>query len=105
MMMLFQMSQADITTPRGDHCKAGELEGIITSIPAPHKKQQEAKHCEPHIAQSYWFRCPACKFDWQQWIKPSIIFVSLSSITDTCPNCRTRHVPACGMVLNPKGPW
>jgi hypothetical protein len=45
-------------------------------------------------------RCPECKFEWREWIKPSIIFVSLSLVTDACPNCRRKHVPACRMGLS-----
>ena len=28
------------------------------------------------------------------------MFVSLSFVTDTCPNCRRKHVPASSMGLN-----
>jgi hypothetical protein len=58
---------------------------------------QSAEHCEKHNSQPYWFRCPACSFDWREWIKPSITFVSLSFITERCPNCGKRNVPACAM--------
>ena len=45
-------------------------------------------------AQNYWFKCPVCKYDWSSWLKPSIVFVSLSFVTDQCPNCQKKHVPA-----------
>jgi len=40
------------------------------------------------------FKCSACGYDWPSLLMPSIIFVSLSFVTDQCPNCQKRHVPA-----------
>jgi hypothetical protein len=45
-------------------------------------------------AEKYWFKCSACGYDWPSLLMPSIIFVSLSFVTDQCPNCQKRHVPA-----------
>jgi hypothetical protein len=81
---------------------ANELQVFITpdeSIRAVYDTEQAAESSEPRIAQPCWSRCPACQFDWREWVRSSIIFVSLSFITDTCPNCRKRHVPACATVL------
>jgi hypothetical protein len=36
----------------------------------------------------------ACDYDWPRLLMPSIIFVSLSFVTDQCPNCGKKHVPA-----------
>jgi hypothetical protein len=46
------------------------------------------------VADNYWFKCQACDYDWPRLLMPSIIFVSLSFVTDQCPNCGKRHVPA-----------
>jgi hypothetical protein len=46
------------------------------------------------VADNYWFRCSACDYDWPSLLMPSIIFVSLSFVTDQCPNCGEKHVPA-----------
>jgi hypothetical protein len=46
------------------------------------------------VADNYWFRCSACDYDWPSLLTPSIIFVSLSFVTDQCPNCGKKHVPA-----------
>jgi len=46
------------------------------------------------VAEKYWFRCSVCGYDWPSLLMPSIIFVSLSFVTDQCPNCQKRHVPA-----------
>jgi hypothetical protein len=46
------------------------------------------------VAENYWFKCPACGYDWPSLLMPSIIFVSLSFVTDQCPNCQKKHVPA-----------
>ena len=46
------------------------------------------------VAENYWFKCSACDYDWPSLLTPSIIFVSLSFVTDQCPNCRKKHVPA-----------
>jgi hypothetical protein len=53
-----------------------------------------ANHAETKPARAYWFKCPSCAYDWASWLKPSIIFVSLSFVTDRCPNCRKKHVQA-----------
>ena len=53
-----------------------------------------ASHAETKTARAYWFKCPSCEYDWASWLKPSIIFVSLSFVTDRCPNCRKKHVQA-----------
>jgi hypothetical protein len=45
-------------------------------------------------AVNYWFKCSACDYDWPSLLTPSIIFVSLSFVTDQCPNCGKKHVPA-----------
>jgi hypothetical protein len=38
-------------------------------------------------------------FEWATWLKPSITFISLSFVTERCPNCRRKHVPAFSMVV------
>jgi hypothetical protein len=45
-------------------------------------------------AENYWFKCSACDYDWPRLLMPSIIFVSLTFVTDRCPNCGKKHVPA-----------
>jgi hypothetical protein len=103
-MMLLQTSHEDIgALGREPWAAATELQAIIGtdgSIRAVYDTEQAAESTEARIAQPYWFRCPACQFDWREWVRPSIIFVSLSFITDTCPNCKKRHVPACAKGLN-----
>ena len=81
---------------RLDRDKGGIASGHDNSISSL-QNAQLAEHCEKHNSRPYWFRCPACSFDWREWIKPSITFVSLSFITERCPNCGKRHVPACAM--------
>jgi hypothetical protein len=63
----------------------GELDQKIGDI---------AEHSERSTTQNYWFRCPACKYDWSTWLRPSISFVSLAFVTDQCPNCQRKHVAA-----------
>jgi hypothetical protein len=46
------------------------------------------------VAENYWFKCSACDYDWPRLLMPSIIFISLSFVTDQCPNCGKKHVPA-----------
>ena len=46
------------------------------------------------VADNYWFKCSACDYDWPRLLMPSIIFISLSFVTDQCPNCGKKHVPA-----------
>ena len=104
-MMLLKSLTADITPLAQGHCGAGKLEVAITDIrddpiSALRDLQQAAECCERHITQPYWFRCPACNFEWREWLTPSIIFVSLSFVTNTCPNCRRRHVSASRMGSN-----
>jgi predicted RNA-binding Zn-ribbon protein involved in translation (DUF1610 family) len=103
--MLFQSVSADITPLAHGHCGVGKLEIAITDIrddltSALRDLQQAAGRCERHITDPYWFRCPACNFEWREWLRPSIIFVSLSFVTNTCPNCGRRHVSASRMGLN-----
>jgi hypothetical protein len=103
--MLFQSVTADITPLAQGHSGVGELETAIADIrddlaSALHDPQQAAERCERRITPPYWFKCPECNFEWREWLRPSIIFVSLSFVTDTCPNCRRRHVSACRMGLN-----
>ena len=104
-MMLLRTSKEDIGALGREPWAAHELQAIIAadkSIRPVYDTEQAEESAGPRIARPYWFifRCPACQFDWREWIRPSIIFVSLSFVTDTCPNCRRRHVPACGMGLN-----
>jgi hypothetical protein len=54
-----------------------------------------AEYAEVQIAHNYRFKCPACQYDWSAWRGPSIVFVSLSFVTDQCPNCQKKRVPAC----------
>jgi uncharacterized protein with PIN domain len=49
---------------------------------------------ETQTARSYGFKCPSCKYEWTSWLKPSITFVSLSFVTDGCPNCQRKYVQA-----------
>ncbi len=53
-----------------------------------------AEQSEIGSARNYWFKCPVCHYDWATWLTPSITFVSLSFVTDQCPNCQKKHVPA-----------
>jgi predicted RNA-binding Zn-ribbon protein involved in translation (DUF1610 family) len=68
--------------------RAGQAEGEL-----PH---EIGSTTEPglRVAENYWFNCPACGYDWPSLLMPSIIFVSLSFVTDQCPNCQKKHVPA-----------
>jgi hypothetical protein len=52
-------------------------------------------YSETQPARNYCFKCPSCKYDWTTWLRPSITFVSLSFVTDDCPNCHKRGVQAC----------
>jgi hypothetical protein len=99
-MMLLERSNHDIS-PLAD-IRLDTDEGRLASVPdsiSSLENAQAAEHCEKHNSQPYWFRCPACSFDWREWIKPSITFVSLSFVTERCPNCGKRHVPACAMGI------
>ena len=92
-------SETEIAAPEQQHLGADELRTAMVAIldksfSVFHDVRQTAETSEIQIAQPYWFRCPTCKFDWPTWLKPSIMFVSLSFVTDECPNCRRKHVPA-----------
>jgi hypothetical protein len=92
-------SETEIAALEQQHLGADELRTAMVAIldkPVPvfHDVRQTAETSEIPIAQPYWFRCPTCKFDWPTWLKPSIMFVSLSFVTDECPNCRRKGVPA-----------
>jgi hypothetical protein len=52
-------------------------------------------YSETQTARNYRFECPSCNYDWATWLKPSITFVSLSFVTDDCPNCYKKYVQAC----------
>jgi hypothetical protein len=100
-MMLLETSSHEIS-PLADICLDMEEEDGIASVPDSISSLENALAAErrkKHNSQLYWFKCPACSFDWREWIKPSITFVSLSFITERCPNCGKRHVPACAMGL------
>jgi hypothetical protein len=104
-MMLLKSLTADITPLAQGHCGAGKLEVAITDIrddpiSALRDLQQAAECCERHITQPYWFICTECNFEWREWLKASIVFVSLSFVTSRCPNCRRKHVSASRMGLN-----
>jgi hypothetical protein len=58
------------------------------------------KRFEIQIAQSYRFRCLICNFEWATWLKSSITFVSPSFVTERCPNCRRKRVPAFQIASN-----
>jgi len=84
-MMLLQSPNADITPP-AQRFGLDELHLAITairddSISSLADLQGATESSEPHIVQPYWFSCPECKFDWREWLKLSIIFVSLSFIS------------------------
>jgi hypothetical protein len=97
-MMLLELSSHDFS-PLGDIRLDTDEDGIpsVSDSISSLQNAQAAERCEKHNSQPYWFSCPACSFDWREWIKPSITFVSLSFITERCPNCGKRHVPACAM--------
>jgi hypothetical protein len=102
--MLFQSVTADVIPQGQGHGGADKLQPAIADIhddpiSALRDLEQAPECCERHITQPYWFRCPACNFEWREWLTPSIIFVCLSFVTNTCPNCRRRHVSASRMGL------
>src|SRR6516165_6244075 len=77
----------------------GDLQTAMSAIrdspiPVFNNVRQTAATDERTSTQSCWFKCSSCKFDWRSWLQPSIIFVSLSFITERCPNCRRNHVPS-----------
>ena len=103
--MLLPSVTADIMPLAHGHCGAGKLETAITDIrddlaSTLRDVQQVAECCDRHVTKPYWFRCAACNFEWREWLKVSIVFVSLSFVTSRCPNCRKRHVSASWMGLN-----
>jgi hypothetical protein len=102
-MMLLQSVTTDITPLAQGHCGAGQLQAAITDIrddlASALRDLQQVERCERHAMQPYWFICPTCNFEWREWLRPSVIFVSLSFVTNTCPNCRRRHVSASRMGL------
>jgi hypothetical protein len=65
----------------------GSNDELRVAIAAPNSPDESQGY-------TYWFRCPKCNFDWLSGFKYSIVFVSICCITDDCPNCRKRHVPA-----------
>jgi hypothetical protein len=68
---------------------------VIQDTPIPEfNAPQMSTAWEIKIAQYYWFKCSQCNFDWRSWLQPSIVFVSLSFVTEECPNCRRKQVPA-----------
>jgi hypothetical protein len=105
-MMLLKSLTADITPLAQGHCGADKLQQPAISdvrddlIFRLRDLQQAPECCERHVTQTYWFICPACNFEWREWLTPSIIFNSLSFVTNTCPNCRKKHVSASRMGLN-----
>src|ERR1700732_2914144 len=98
--MLTQLPNAEIIPLAKNSLGADELkitpirDDSISSLP---DLQKAAEPSESHVPQPYWFRCPECNFDWREWRKPSITFVSLSFVIDTCPNCGRKYVTACRM--------
>jgi hypothetical protein len=98
-------SETEIASLEQQHLAADELRMATVaildkSVSVFHDVHQKAETSEIQIAQRYWFRCQTCKFDWPTWLKPSIMFVSLSFVTDECPNCRRKHVPAFKIEAN-----
>ena len=83
--MLTEGDRAKIVALEATHSETGKLSAAVG---------QAAEAGEIKVAQPYWFKCPACRFDWQTRIRPSIVFVSLAFVTDKCPNCQRKHVPA-----------
>jgi hypothetical protein len=72
--------------------RAGPADRLKGALHA--KIESMAVQPETQMARNYWFKCPRCEYDWATWLKPSIIFVSLSFVTNHCPNCRKKHVRA-----------
>jgi hypothetical protein len=98
--MIFRTPQLDITKIEVAHCASDKTKPVLMevhneSLLVSRNRTDEIR--EPPTLQAYWFRCPACNFDWREWVKSSITFISLSFITDICPNCKRRHVPAYQM--------
>jgi hypothetical protein len=83
--------ETEIAALEQRHLDADELRRALSAA---------QKRSEIQIAQSYRFRCLVCEFDWAAWLKPSITFVSLSFVTEQCPNCRRKHVPAYKVASN-----
>ncbi len=80
---------------------------VIRDAPIPvfSDMHQTAANYEIRIAQYYWFKCSTCRFDWRTWRQPSIVFVSLSFVTEQCPNCRRNHVPAYKIGIGTKADY
>lgn len=99
------MPELDVIALGRERLETDELRAAMVAIcDQPHLALRDPDHttkpCAIQSAQPYWFTCPACKFDWREWLKPSIRFVSLSFVTSRCPNCRRKHVPACRLGSN-----
>ena len=100
MMIPLQLSSEKMIPATQERLRAEELQIALSDfrenpILFTTDSLRPTKSCKRQVEQSYWFRCPVCNFDWREWIRPSIIFVSMSFITNTCPNCRKKHVVAC----------
>jgi hypothetical protein len=77
--------QTEIAWLKLKHAIADELRTAITVT---------CNSAEASTTQCYWFKCPDCTFEWPTWFKSSIVFISLTFVTDKCPNCRKKNVPA-----------
>jgi hypothetical protein len=84
-MVIKRSAETDIGSLQRQHLNSDELRMAITAI---------GNFPKASITQRYWFKCPGCTFDWPSWLKSSIAFVSLTFVTDQCPNCRRKSVPA-----------
>ena len=105
MRMPLQLSNEKMTPVTQERLRAEELKIALSDmrdgpILFTTDSLRPTESCKRQVEQSYWFRCPACNFDWREWIPPSIIFVSMLFITNTCPNCRKKHVAAYQRGLN-----
>jgi hypothetical protein len=96
--MLVRTPKTDITKlDKGrlaEEQQHGEITSVRSELISNISEVYAGEDSKAHVAQIYWFQCPRCKFDWREWLKPSITFISPSYISGTCPNCRTRHVAA-----------
>jgi hypothetical protein len=104
MMMPLQLSSEKMTLVTQERLRVEELQialGDIRDVSIfTTDSLRPTESCKRQVEQSYWFRCPICNFDWREWIRPSITFVSMLFITNTCPNCRRKHVVAYQRGLN-----
>jgi hypothetical protein len=103
--MPLQLSNEKMTPMTQERLRAEELQIALSdirdySILFGTDNLRPTESCKRQVEQSYWFRCPVCNFDWREWMRPSITFVSMLFITNTCPNCRKKHVVAYQRVLN-----